>query len=155
VLVAAFATELTGLLAGLLYAIDWATIIHVPMTVADTLFAVLLGTAIGLYALSMARQSASLSLAAGFFLGTAALVKPIGQVIVLAFLLGWVIQEKRRATALLFLLSYLACVAPWMIRNYQQHGLATLSAIGTVELYFMSERAVRIPSRLLIFQARN
>jgi hypothetical protein len=36
VLVAAFATELTGLLAGLLYSIDWATIIHVPLAMADT-----------------------------------------------------------------------------------------------------------------------
>lgn len=124
------------MLAGFLYALDWVTIVHVPMTVSDTLFTVLLGTAIGLYALSMARQRGSLALAAGFFFGVAALVKPIGQVVVLAFLLGWLMQKKRRAVGLLFLVSYLACVAPWMVRNYHQHGLATLSAIGTVDLYF-------------------
>jgi|SRR5271166_619847 len=151
VLVAAFTTELTGLLAALLYAIDWATVIHVPLTVADTLFAVLLGTAIGLYALSMATRRGSLALAAGFFLGTAAMVKPMGQVIVFAFLLGWAVQEKRRAAGLLFLLSYLACVAPWMIRNYQQHGLATLSAIGTVDLYFYVGEASAHPQSVTDF----
>ena len=92
VLVAAFATESTGLLAGLLYSIDWATIIHMPITVADTLFAVLLGTPLGLYALSMKREADTVALGAGFFPGTAALVKPIGQVVVLAFLLGWALN---------------------------------------------------------------
>ena len=151
VLVAAFTTKLTGLLAGLLYSIDWATIIHVPITVADTLFAVLLGTAIGLYALSMKREADTWALGAGLFLGTAALVKPIGQVVVFAFLLGWVVQEKRRATGLLFLLTYFACVAPWMIRNYQQHGLATLSTIGTVDFYFYVGEASAHPKSIANF----
>ena len=155
ILAAAFTTELTGLLAGLLYAIDWAIVIHVPLTVSDTLFAVLLGTAIGLYALYMATRRSSLSLAAGLFLGTAALVKPIGQVIVVAFLLGWVMQGKRRASGLLFLLSYLACVAPWMIRNYQQHGLATLSAIGTVDLYFYVGEASAHPQPMADFSGSD
>lgn len=155
VLVAAFTTEETGLLAGLLYAVDWATIIHVPLTVADTLSAVLLGTAIGLFALSMVRRRGSLALAAGFFLGAAALVKPVGQVVVFAFLLGWVLQEKRRTTGLLFLLSYLVCVAPWMIRNYQHHGLATLSAIGTVDLYFYVAEASANPQSVTDFSGLN
>jgi 4-amino-4-deoxy-L-arabinose transferase-like glycosyltransferase len=99
----------------------------------------------------MKREADTLALGAGFFLGTAALVKPIGQVVVLAFLLGWIVQEKRRATGLLFLLSYLACVAPWMIRNYQQHGLATLSTIGTVDFYFYVGEASAHPKSIANF----
>ena len=100
----------------------------------------------------MKRDADTLALgAAGFFLGTAALVKPIGQVVVLAFLLGWIVQEKRRATGLLFLLSYLACVAPWMIRNYQQHGLATLSTVGTVDFYFYVGEASAHPKSIANF----
>ena len=115
VMVAAFTTELTGLLAGFLYAGDWVTIVHVPMTVAETVFAAVLGTAICLYALSMAKHRGSLALAAGFFLGAASLIKPISQLVVFAFLLGWAAQKKRRATGLIFLLSYVACVAPWNV----------------------------------------
>ena len=103
----------------------------------------------------MATRRGSLALAAGLFLGTATLVKPIGQVVVLAFLLGWVSQEKRRATGLLFLLSYLACVTPWMIRNYQHHGLATLSTIGTVNLYFYVGEASANPQLVTDFSGSN
>jgi hypothetical protein len=68
-------------------------------------------------------------------------VKPIGQVIVLAFLLGWAAQEKRRVAVLLFLISYGACAGPWMLRNYRQYGLFTLSEVGTVDLYFYTGQA--------------
>jgi 4-amino-4-deoxy-L-arabinose transferase-like glycosyltransferase len=151
VMVAAFTTELTGLLAGFLYAGDWVTIVHVPMTVAETVFAAMLGTAICLYALSMAKHRSSLALAAGFFLGAASLIKPISQLVVFAFLLGWAAQKKHRATGLIFLLSYVVCVAPWMCRNRQQHGLATLSAIGTVDLYFYVGEASAHPKSITDF----
>jgi len=136
VMVASFTVELTGLLAGFLYAIDWVTIVHVPMTIAETLLAVLMGAAICLCAISIVKERVRLAMAAGVLLGVAALTKPIAQVAVLAFLLGWFAKRKCRTTGLIFLLSFLACVAPWMIRNRQRHGLATLSAIGIVELYF-------------------
>jgi 4-amino-4-deoxy-L-arabinose transferase-like glycosyltransferase len=106
------------------------------MTIAETLFAVLMGAAICLCAISIVKERGSLAIAAGVLLGVAALTKPIAQVVVLAFLLGWFAKRKCRTTGLIFLLSFLACVAPWMIRNRQRHGLVTLSAIGIVELYF-------------------
>jgi hypothetical protein len=99
----------------------------------------------------MAKQRGSLAVAAGFFLGAASLMKPIAQLVVFAFLLGWVAQKQRRATGLIFLLSYLGCVAPWMIRNRQQHGLATLSAIGPVDLYFYVGEASAHPKSVADF----
>ena len=59
--------------------------------------------------------------------------------------------RKAPCHGLLFLLSYLACVAPWIIRNYQQQGLATPSTVGRSTFTFMSERPVHIPSRLRTF----
>jgi Dolichyl-phosphate-mannose-protein mannosyltransferase len=147
VALAVFVTFVTnksaGFMAGLFYATDWVTIIHVPLTIAEAWFAVLLGLALCLYALALtlATKKASLAAGAGICLGFAALVKPIGQVIVLAFLLGWAAQEKRRVAVLLFLISYGACVGPWMLRNYRQYGLFTLSEVGTVDLYFYTGQA--------------
>jgi hypothetical protein len=113
------------------------------LTISETLFVVLLGIAICLYALALtlAAKKATIATSAGIFLGLAALVKPVGQVIVLAFLLGWLAQEKRRVVVLLFLVGYAVCVGPWMLRNYRQHGLFTLSEVATVDLYFYTGQA--------------
>jgi 4-amino-4-deoxy-L-arabinose transferase-like glycosyltransferase len=137
--------EIAGLLAGVLYATDWTTIVHASIVVSETLFAVLLGTAICFYLLATRKRSALLTLLAGLFLGLAVLVKPIGQVVVLAFLFGWFGQEKRRSAGLLFLLSYALCVAPWMLRNDQRYGIATVSVIDTINFYLYTAQASAHP----------
>ena len=133
-------TELTdiqvGVMAGVLYALDWSTIVYTPLVISETLYSIVLGIAIFTYALALSRQRLGLSVVAGLFLGCAALIKPAGQVLVLAFILGWFFTKPRRANGLLFLTAYLACVLPWMARNYQSHGSFSLSRIDVANLYF-------------------
>ena len=137
--------EFAGLVAGIVYATDWATIIYTPSTLADSLLAVILGAAICLQAFAVQRRSSYLSLSAGLFLGLAVLVKPVGQVVVIAFLLAWILQRDRRAASLLFLVTYIACVGPWMARNYLRYGLATVSTISTTNLFLYTAEASAHP----------
>lgn len=125
-----------GILAGCFYATDWVSIVHTPMVISETAFTIVLGTAVLIYALALSRHSKSLCLIAGLLLGCAALVKPAAQVVILAFLIGWLSQRPKRLSGLLFLVTYLACVLPWMIRNEAKYGVFTLSEIGTATLYF-------------------
>lgn len=149
ILGAAFATVLAwlaatltspwiGILAGCFYAADWVTIVHTPMVLSETVFAVVLGSAVLIYALALSQNRHSLYLTAGVFLGLAALVKPAAQVVVVAFLIAWACRKPLRLSGLLFLATYLACVLPWMVRNETKYGVFTLSQLGTATVYFYS-----------------
>lgn len=141
--------EFAGLITSIVYATDWATIIYAPSTLADSLLAVLLGAAICLQALAVQRRSRWLSLSAGAFLALAVLVKPVGQVVVIAFLLAWILQRDRRTSGLLFLLSYIICVSPWMARNYCRYGLMTVSTMGTTNLFLYTAEASAHPHSVM------
>src|SRR5260370_1290616 len=65
-----------------------------------------------------------------------ALVKPAAQLVLLGFVIGWIFQRNRSWKSLLFVVAYLACVAPWIARNEVKYGVPTLSEIGTADLYF-------------------
>jgi len=131
------ASSSVGLLAGLFYATDWITIVHTPMVIAETVYCITLGLAILLCALTLEKPRASLALLAGWFLGISALMKPAAQVILFAFIIGWIFpQRKRNWKSLLFLVTYLTCVVPWIARNEVKYGVPTLSEIGTADLYF-------------------
>jgi hypothetical protein len=125
-----------GLLAGLFYATDWITIVHTPMVIAETIYCIILGLAILIYILALEKPRAALALLAGLFLGISALMKPAAQLVLFAFVIGWIFQRNRSWKSLLFFVTYLACVAPWMARNEIKYGVTTLSEIGTADLYF-------------------
>ncbi len=107
------ASASVALLAGLFYATDWITIVHTPMVIAETMYCIALGLAIFIYALALEKPRASLALLAGLFLGISALIKPAAQVVLFAFVIGWIFQRNRSRKSLLFFVSYLACVVPW------------------------------------------
>jgi 4-amino-4-deoxy-L-arabinose transferase-like glycosyltransferase len=86
--------------------------------------------------MALGESRPGVAIAAGIFLGVSALVKPIAQVVVAAFLVGWLTSKSRKPSFLLFLFGYAALVMPWMARNYLRHQLFTLSEIGTVDFYF-------------------
>jgi 4-amino-4-deoxy-L-arabinose transferase-like glycosyltransferase len=130
------ASASVGLLAGLFYATDWITIVHTPMVIAETMYCIALGLAILIYALALEKPRASLALLAGLFLGISALIKPAAQVVLFAFVIGWIFQRNRSRKSLLFFVSYLAWVVPWIARNQVKYGVPTLSEIGTADLYF-------------------
>ncbi len=145
ILVARFTSGVGGIVAGLLYATDWATTIYTPLIVAETLLVILLGAGLCIYALSLRRKSAALSVVGGLLLGMSVLVKPIAQMMLVPFLLAWVLQKKRHISGLLFLIAYSICVIPWVARNYERYGLATISPIGTVNVYLYTAQASAHP----------
>lgn len=132
-----------GLLSGLFYALDWITIVHTPRVQADMMLAVVLTAAVLAYGFYLYRRHLAWLVAAGLLMGAAALIKPAAQVVVIAFILASLFQPARRSVGLLFLAVYIACVAPWMLRNLQTHGLFSLSEAGTVVLCFYTAQAAQ------------
>lgn len=132
-----------GLLSGLFYAFDWITIVHTPRVQADMMFAVFLTAAVLAYGFYLYRRRLGWTLVAGLLMGAAALIKPAAQVAVIAFIVASLFQPTRRWVGLLFLAGYVACVAPWMARNLQTHGLFTMSEAGTVVLRFYTAQAAQ------------
>ena len=128
--------NLVGLMTGAFYACDWVSIIHTPMLIAETLFTVVITAAVFCFAYYLLKHQVLLAALAGGLLGVAALIKPVAQLVLIAFFLGWLFQPKRRWGGIVFLVVYMSCITPWMYRNYLRHQLFTLSAINTVNLYF-------------------
>ncbi|HEY6403745.1 MAG TPA: hypothetical protein VI479_20140 [Blastocatellia bacterium] len=125
-----------GIIAGLFYAFDWVTIIHTPIVLAETLYAIALTGAVIVFALYLRNRLPACSMLAGVLLGAAALIKPVAQLQLGAFILAWGVQPKRRLNGLAFILGFALLVTPWMVRNYLGHQVYALSAIETVNLYF-------------------
>jgi hypothetical protein len=136
IFVSALSSPTIGGLSAGFFAADWVTIVHTPLAISETLYCVALGAAVLTYGLALSKQRGSLALVAGLLLGCAALVKPAAQVLLLAFLIGWIFWRPRRWAGLLFLVSYMACVLPWMARNEHKYGVFTLSTVGVANLYF-------------------
>ena len=136
ILVAALSSPTIGAISAGFFAADWVTIVYTPLAISETLYCVVLGVAILVYGLALSKQRGSLALFAGLLLGCAALVKPAAQVLLLALLIGWIFWRPRRWTGLLFLVTYMACVLPWMTRNEHKYGVFTLSTVGIADLYF-------------------
>jgi 4-amino-4-deoxy-L-arabinose transferase-like glycosyltransferase len=141
-LVARGVSTRAGLWAGVFYALDWATVLHTPMLIAETLYTVVLAVAVLTYAAYLMQRKTWFAVLAGALLGTAALVKPAAQVLVLALLIAWMFAPPRRVAGLAFLLSYALVVGPWMLRNYQQHRVFTVSAITSVNLLYIGKNAL-------------
>lgn len=145
-----FAGPRIGLWAGLFYAADWVTIVHTPMIIAETVYSGLLGLAVLVFAVALMRRQLAWMAAAGISLGVAALIKPAAEILLLAFFAAWLSQNvftgrpfsraRWTAGAFIFLLAFLACIVPWIARNDRKYGVATLSTIGTADLYFYTAK---------------
>jgi hypothetical protein len=142
VFLAVMATRLVnatvGIIAGLFYAFDWITIIHTPIVIAETLYAIALTGAVIAFALYLRDRRPAFSALAGVLLGVAALIKPVAQAQLGAFILAWGIQPKRRLSGLAFIPMFALLITPWMVRNYRRHQVFTLSAIATTNFYFFT-----------------
>jgi 4-amino-4-deoxy-L-arabinose transferase-like glycosyltransferase len=131
-------TPLAGVAAGVLYALDWTTIVNTPLSIADALLPILIGLGFVLLALALAREPVPRVRlgVAGFCLGLACLVKPAGEVLIVGVLLVLLITVRPRSWVLVFALAVAVPVVPWVVRNQAEYGVFTLSPISTANLYF-------------------
>jgi 4-amino-4-deoxy-L-arabinose transferase-like glycosyltransferase len=122
----------SGLLAGLLVALNGALIVSGQSIMTETLFTfVLLGVLLVLLQAGRSGRYAW-ALLAGILLGVAALVRPVAQILVLLVPLTFLLYDRRlwpilRGTVLVGV-GVLLVMGPWMLRNASEHG--TLSAAG-------------------------
>jgi 4-amino-4-deoxy-L-arabinose transferase-like glycosyltransferase len=125
----------TGVIAGVMIALDWSTVINTPLVLSDILFAMLYAAGIALVAVSLQRHGAGAALAGGIVLGLAALVKPIGLVAVIAVLIVVAVAPKRNWRAAWCLAAMALVTVPWAVRNDDRYGVFQISTVGTVNLY--------------------
>jgi 4-amino-4-deoxy-L-arabinose transferase-like glycosyltransferase len=123
-------------LAGILFAVDWVSIVVTQIITADSLVAPLIALSVLAFAFHLKTGQLWQAIVAGLLLGGSALVKPVAQIVVPIFVISWFFSRPRRRTGLVFLLLYVLVAVPWMLRNQRTYGMFTLSTIGTVDLYF-------------------
>jgi 4-amino-4-deoxy-L-arabinose transferase-like glycosyltransferase len=148
-LIALFAWHRWGLLAGLLaeslLGFDIPSIVNGNLVLSDTLFTSLITSAILLQLISICKaklegRGVAFLLGAGLLLGIAALVRPVGQVLIVEAPIPFVLfphASLRKRVVLMFLALCLPSiiVLGWSYRNYERRGIWTFSSIGAVNLY--------------------
>ena len=136
----------------------WSTVI-----LSEALFAtfVSIGCA-GLIAYLM-RGSLGAALVAGLMLGVAALTRPIGVVLLPAWMLLTVVRlrggeriPRVAAAALLLALSFAVIVLPWMVRNQRAWGVFTVSSISHSNLaYYVAPATLADAEGISLEEARD
>jgi 4-amino-4-deoxy-L-arabinose transferase-like glycosyltransferase len=133
-----------GIIAGFFYAIDWVTTINSPLLMADTIYTVAINACLIIWLYYFSHPKLYLIFIGGILLGVAALIKPTAQFIIIPLILILLMQAHRRLISVLLLIAiYALLTVPWMLRNYNQHGIFTLSSIGVVSLgFYVAEGAL-------------
>lgn len=138
VYVAKFSTRrgdsLAGILAALLVAVDVPTILNSKELITEALFQAVLTPAI----LSALDGSV---LVGGAMLGVAALIRPVGEVLVPLIAIPFCAAGNWRRAAMALVLPLLI-VACWAIRNDRVAGVLTLTVEGPMNLYLYTAPAV-------------
>ena len=127
-----------GMVAAWLYALSPNIALWSITIMTETLFSFLLATAILVWVWHLKSSKLSWLALAGGVLGLAALVRPIGLYMlplwaVVTLLAYWRTTGWRKAigSAGVLLLSGIAAIFPWMIRNWQVHDQFTLSSVSS------------------------
>lgn len=133
-----------GFTTGFFYAIDWVTTINSPLLMADTIYTVAINACLIIWLYYFSYPKLYLIFIGGILLGVAALIKPTAQFIIIPLILILLMQAHRRLISVLLLIAiYALLTVPWMLRNYKQHGIFTLSSIGVVSLgFYVAEGAL-------------
>ncbi|MCL4822561.1 MAG: hypothetical protein KJ067_25845 [Vicinamibacteria bacterium] len=137
VVAAVFAAWITGVpragfVAGLLQALDWTSIVHASVTIAEIPFTLLLTVGVAAWF----RGGWAMAAMAGLLLGSAALVKPIGQVVPVALVVAAGLARARPGPTVALVTLFLLTTTPWALRNDRVHGLLTLSPVAMVNLSY-------------------
>src|SRR4051794_33233313 len=125
-----------GLVAGLVYAFDWVTIVHTPLILADAVYPIVLGAAILAVAHGMRGASCRWLAAGGAGLGCGALVKPSGALLGVAVMVVVALAVRAWRPTLAIAAAFLVVITPWTARNKAEHDLFTISPVGTALFYF-------------------
>lgn len=139
-----------GFIAALLYAVNPFQILQCSIFSSEILFIFVLlwGFHFFIRALEEERgerhKAAALYFAlSGVFTGLSALTRPVSQYILLIFVGALIFICRRRLKtavkySLLFVLMFLAALAPWLLRNYKTHGRFFLSISGPYNLLVLN-----------------
>jgi 4-amino-4-deoxy-L-arabinose transferase-like glycosyltransferase len=136
---------IAGILAELLFGFDIPSIFWGNRVMSDTLFTSLITSVMLLQLVAIKKGTLDLwtvaaIVGAGLLLGIAALVRPIGQVLIIeapipVLLLHRVSLQKRLALILAALCLPIIVIVGWPYRNYERRGIWTFSSDGALNLY--------------------
>ncbi|MGE3909244.1 MAG: glycosyltransferase family 39 protein [Chloroflexota bacterium] len=127
--------RVAGLLAALVTALNGALLISEHYLMPETALIFLLLLTFVLFMVALRNGRRTLFLGAGLLLGLSLLCKPVAQVLipVLPFMVAVSYRSVRRAVvpSMLIGAGVVIVMAPWMVRNYVEHGsLTTAGALG-------------------------
>lgn len=131
-----------SLLAGWLYALSAAAALWSLTVMSETLFAACLVAAALAWAAALHRRSISFALLCGILLGLAALVRPIGLVLLPIWCVATAVGMARRGhrrlgirLGMVIAVGAVAVTLPWAVRNQSVHGRLTFSGVASESFY--------------------
>ena len=131
-----------GLIAGCAMALDWSTVLYSPLILADLLFAMLFAIGVALVVSCIARRRTRDAILGGMVLGLAAVVKPVGIVVLLAVGIATLVRPRANWRLAACCAAMALVVLPWALRNEVRYGIFNVSTIDTVNLYFYTADGV-------------
>lgn len=139
--------ERAAVVAGAIVALDITSIVYANLILTETAFTTLLVLGIVAMVATEKRQRITTAVGAGAAWGLAALCRPIG-VLLPAVLVPYVLCRQRVTIKLLLVVSlvFFAMVSLWIVRNSRTFGVATISPVGSFNLYF--HRAAYVTARV-------
>ncbi len=141
-------SETVGLLAAFLMAVSIESITHAFFLLTETLFTLLfLGSILAYIIFSQSRKRIWI-LISGVLMGLTILCRPIATYFPYVFLILVLFDQakdvyERLIKVVLYTLSLLAVIVPWMLWNYSSIGIATISTISEYNLLFYNAASLQ------------
>ncbi|MCL4257023.1 MAG: glycosyltransferase family 39 protein [Anaerolineales bacterium] len=146
--------------AGLLMALSLDSAVHSILILTETLFTVLFLASVYATVMFVKKEQGKWLLLAGLLAGTAALVRPIlvlwmPVLAVSLFLISSSRWTARIKIASVYSIAFVLMLAPWLLRNSQIWGTATMSTIsGSLFLSYNAAALEAVQSRVSPAEAR-
>jgi len=152
-----------GLTAAVLFALMPNPALWSMLILTEALFTALIAVGCACLVRYLVRGWSPALLGAGLMLGVAALVRPVGLVLLPAWVLLVFLRRKsdgsRRAIvggAALLVFGFLLTTVPWMVRNQRVWGVLTVSSIGQWNLgYYIAPAALADAESISLEEARQ